>query len=95
MIITITSTFTTVFKHRLTGLSNPANYSTMGISKNNPGQRQEQKKRFYKGQEVRPSLYVGKAVGQGTYMSAAINNELICDENGKPLPFRSIQWDQD
>jgi hypothetical protein len=67
----------------------------MAVSKNNPGLRQEQKKRFYKGQEVRPSLYVGKAVGQGTYMSAAINNELICDENGKPLPFRSIQWDRE
>lgn len=84
-----------VFKHRLTVLSNSANYITMGISKNNPGQRQEQKKRFYKGQEVRPSLYVGRAVGQGTYMSAAINNELICDEHGKPVPFHSIQWDKD
>ena len=40
----------------------------MGISKNNPGTRQEQTKRYYKGQEVRASLYVGKAVGQGTYM---------------------------
>jgi len=67
----------------------------MGVSKNNPGMRQEQIKRFYKGQEVRPSLYVGRAVGQGTYMSAAINGELICDENGKPMPFRSIQWDQE
>ncbi len=37
----------------------------MGISKNNPGQRQEQKKRFYRGQEVRASLYVGRAVGPG------------------------------
>ena len=95
MIITITSTFTRLFKHILTSLSNSANYSIMAVSKNNPGQRQEQKKRFYKGQEVRASLYVGRAVGQGTYMSAAINNELICDENGKPLPFRSIPWDRD
>jgi hypothetical protein len=67
----------------------------MGISKNNPGTRQEQTKRYYKGQEVRASLYVGKAVGQGTYMSAAVNNELICDENGKPMHFRSIPWDRD
>ena len=65
----------------------------MGISKNNPGTRQEQKKRFYNGQEVRASKYVGKAVGQGTYMSAAVNNELIVDENGKPMHFRSIPWD--
>jgi len=84
-----------LFKHILTSLSNSVNYSIMSTSKNNPGIRQEQKKRFYKGQEVRASKYVGKAVGQGTYMSAAVNGELICDENGKPLPFRSIQWDQD
>ena len=66
----------------------------MGVSKNNPGQRQEHKKRSYKGQESRPTLYVGRAVGQGTYMSAAVNNELIVDANGKPMHFRSIQWDQ-
>ena len=66
----------------------------MGISKNNPGQRQEQKKRFYKGQEIRPTLYIGRAVGLGTYMSAAINGELICDEQGKPMPFRNIEWDK-
>jgi len=66
----------------------------MGVSKNNPGLRQEQKKRYYKGQEVRASKYVGKAVGQGTYMSAAINGELIVDANSKPLPYRSIPWDQ-
>jgi hypothetical protein len=28
-------------------------------------------------------------------MSAAINGELIVDANGKPMPFRSIQWDRD
>jgi hypothetical protein len=67
----------------------------MGISKNNPGQRQEQTKRYYKGQEVRASRYVGTAVGQGTYMSAAVNNELIVDANGKPMHFRSIPWDRD
>ena len=65
----------------------------MGISKNNPGTRQEQTKRYYKGQEVRASRYVGTAVGQGTYMSAAVNNELIVDESGKPMHFRSIPWD--
>jgi hypothetical protein len=67
----------------------------MGISKNNPGTRQEQTKRYYKGQEVRASRYVGTAVGQGTYMSAAVNNELIVDANGKPMHFRSIPWDRD
>jgi hypothetical protein len=67
----------------------------MSTSKNNIVIRQEQKKRYYKGQEIRASRYVGKAVGQGTYMSAAINGELIVDENGKPMPFRSIPWDRD
>jgi hypothetical protein len=67
----------------------------MSTSKNNIVIRQEHKKRYYKGQEIRASRYVGKAVGQGTYMSAAINGELIVDENGKPMPFRSIPWDRD
>ena len=66
----------------------------MGITKNVAGQKQEQKKLVYRGQAARPTLYVGKAVGQGTYMSAAVNNELICDEHGKPMHLRSIQWDQ-
>ena len=66
----------------------------MGITKNVAGQKQEQKKLVYRGQAARPTLYVGKAVGQGTYMSAAVNNELICDKHGKPMHLRSIQWDQ-
>lgn len=67
----------------------------MSVSKNNPGVRQEQKKKFYKGVELRPTLYVGKAVGKGTYMSGAINNELICDENGKPMQLARIPLDKE
>ena len=67
----------------------------MGISKNVAGQKQEQKKLVYRGQAARPTLYVGRAVGAGTYMSAAVNGELICDEHGKPMTFGSIQWDKD
>jgi len=66
----------------------------MGVSKNNPGVRQEQKKKFYKGVELRPTLYVGSAVNKGTYMSGAINNEIICDENGKPLQLAKIPLDK-
>lgn len=65
----------------------------MSTSKNNPGVRQEQKKKFYKGVELRPTLYVGKTVGKGTYMSGSINNELICDNNGNPMQLARIPLD--
>ena len=66
----------------------------MGVSKNNPGVRQEQKKKFYNGVELRPTLYVGNAIGKGRYMSGAVNGELICDENGKPLQLTKIPLDK-
>jgi len=66
----------------------------MGISKNNPGQRQVQAKKMYQGKELRPTLYVGKAVGNGTYMTGAVDGELICDASGKPLQLRAIPLDQ-
>ena len=67
----------------------------MGVSKNNPGVRQEQKKKFYNGVELRPTLYVGNAIGKGRYMSGAVNGELICDENGKPLQLAKIPLDKE
>ena len=67
----------------------------MGVSKNNPGTRQEQKKKFYKGVELRPTLYVGNAVGKGRYLAGAINGELVCDETGKPLQLAKIPLDKE
>jgi len=66
----------------------------MGVSKNNPGVRQEQKKKFYNGVELRPTLYVGSAVNKGRYLAGAINGELICDANGTPLQLAKIPLDK-
>ena len=46
--------------------------------------------RMLDGKEVVPVLYYGKPVGHGKYMSGKVNNEMICDSNGKPLPYRGI-----
>jgi len=66
----------------------------MGTSKNNPGIRQVQAKKMYQGKELRPTLYVGRAVGRGTYMAGAIDGELICNELGRPLQLHAIKLDQ-
>lgn len=65
----------------------------MAGNKNNPAFRQEHAKLMYKGQEYKPCLYDGRAVGEGCYMTGAINGDMIVDENGKPYTFRSIPRD--
>lgn len=49
---------------------------------------------MYQGQELRATLYVGRAVGRGTYMSGAVAGELICDATGRPLQLHAIKLDQ-
>lgn len=61
-----------------------------GPSKNNPGARQQHMRLTYQGQEFKPCLYDGRAVGKGKYMTGAINGEMILDAQGEPMPFRSI-----
>jgi len=46
--------------------------------------------RMFEGKVVKPVLYAGRHEGHGTYMAGAIEGELVCDKNGKPLPFKSI-----
>ena len=65
----------------------------MAVSKNNPGARQEHRKLIYKGQEYKPCLYDGRAVGKGMYMVGAINGDMIVNERGEPIPFRAIPRD--
>jgi len=40
-------------------------------------------------------MYVGTSVGKGRYLSGAVDGELVCDTNGKPMPYRSIPCDQE
>lgn len=64
----------------------------MGTSKNNPGVRQFQAKKYYQGKELKPVLYVGYSTGNGKYLSGAIDGEIVVDSAGKPMPFNSIPW---
>jgi hypothetical protein len=45
---------------------------------------------MYEGKQVKPVLYCGKHEGYGTYIAGAIDGELVCSSNGKPLPFKQI-----
>ena len=40
--------------------------------------------------EVRPVKYFGKHAGHGTYMAGMIDQELVLDSSGKPLPYKVI-----
>ena len=52
-----------------------------------------QKTRMYEGHEVKPVMYVGWHVGRGKYMTGSIKEgELVCDENGVPIPLRNIGY---
>lgn len=46
--------------------------------------------RMLEGQKVQMCLYNGRAVGHGKYYAAMINNELLLDQDGKPLPFHGV-----
>jgi hypothetical protein len=65
----------------------------MAVSKNNPGARQEQRKHIYQGQEFKPCLYDGRAVGKSKYMTGAVNGDMILDAHGEPIPFKAIPRD--
>jgi hypothetical protein len=40
---------------------------------------------------VVPVLYAGKNAGHGkTYMTGTIDNQLVTDSSGRPLPYKSI-----
>jgi len=46
--------------------------------------------RILDGKEVKPIWYCGKWEGLGSYMSGHIDGITVCDNSGKPIPFRSI-----
>lgn len=66
----------------------------MASSKNNPAVRQAQSKKYYQGKELKAVMYVGTSVGKGRYLSGAVDGELVCDPQGKPLPYRIIPVDR-
>lgn len=46
--------------------------------------------RMLNDKEVRPVKYFGKHAGYGTYMAGMIDQELVLDSSGKPLPYKVI-----
>ena len=51
--------------------------------------KQQQYARVHNGEIVRPVLYDGRATGHGKFFAAAIGDKMI-EQNGRPVPFRSI-----
>ena len=43
-------------------------------------------KRMLNGEEVKPVKYVGN---HGKYMAGAIDDKMVCDENGRPYPLQA------
>ena len=46
------------------------------------------------GIDIKPVYYYGKLVGNGAYFAGQLNNQLICDNNGIPIPYKSIVGDK-
>ena len=62
-------------------------------TKNNPKNRAKGvEKKKHGGKEVDPVLYHGIHVGHGKYITGKYSgsNQIIIDENGRPLPWDNI-----
>lgn len=51
-----------------------------------------QKFRFHNGFQVNPTMYNGRATGDGKYLTGSIKGEMVLDENGSPLRWRDIGY---
>ena len=47
-------------------------------------------KRYIGDDVVVPTMYDGHNSGHGTYVTGMVNNKLVEDKNGKPVPLRQI-----
>ena len=56
-------------------------------NKNTPS---TQRVRRLDGQPVRGVLYNGRALGHGKYMAAEVNGQLVCDPQGRPMPYMAV-----
>jgi hypothetical protein len=90
MRITHISTPSIIFKHNSGFLSNEDKLSIMAGSKNNPGVRQFQRKKFYQGKELKPCLYDGRSTKNGKYMSGHVDGDIVRDAHGKPMAYHDI-----
>jgi hypothetical protein len=84
------STSIHLFKHNSGFLSILDKLSIMAGSKNNPGIRQFQRKKYYQGKELKPCLYDGRATKNGKYMSGHVDGDIVRDADGKPMAYHDI-----
>lgn len=42
------------------------------------------------GKTVRPVLYAGRSIGHGHYMAGMVDDVLVTDKNGIPIPYKQI-----
>ncbi len=61
-------------------------------SKNDPTARgPAQQSKTFEGKKVKPTLYVGTAVGHGRYIAAQDESgKLVIDREGRPVAYRDI-----
>ena len=64
----------------------------MSKSKNDPTARgPAQQLKTHEGKKIKPTLYVGTAVGHGRYIAGQDESgKLVVDREGRPIPFRDI-----
>lgn len=59
----------------------------------NSGKKVKGKVRMFDGKEVQVVLYNGRAQGHGKYFAGAVDNNLILDENKRPVPYRNFGFE--
>lgn len=46
--------------------------------------------RMLNGKTVQTCLYNGSAIGHGKFFAAMVDGQIILDNKGRPVPFRSV-----
>jgi hypothetical protein len=65
-----------------------------GKGNNTAGRNKITSYKTLNGKTVVPVLYAGKNAGHGgTYMTGTIDNQLVTDSNGRPLPYKASRSD--
>jgi hypothetical protein len=65
-----------------------------GKGNNTSGRAKITSYKVMNGKTVVPVLYAGKNAGHGgTYMAGTIDNQLVIDAAGRPLPYKAIAND--
>jgi hypothetical protein len=66
-----------------------------GKGNNTAGRAKITSYKVMNGKTVIPVLYSGKNAGHGgTYMTGTIDNQLVIDSNGRPIPYKAIRADE-